>query len=480
MAGSPCNPCYDNFILTTDSYKNTHYLQYPPGTTTVYSYFESRGGKHPQTVFFGLQYILKRYFLGKVVTLEKIEQAKAIFDVHVGPNIFNYEGWKYILEKYDGHLPLRIKAVPEGTVMPTKNVLFTVENTDPKCYWLTNFVEAVLVQTWYPMTVCSSSRAQKEVLVKYLDETADNLDSLPFKLNDFGFRGSTSVESSSIGGVAHLVNFQGTDTLSALVMAREYYGCEMAGFSIPAAEHSTITSWTKDGEADAFRNMLAKFPKGIVSCVCDSYDLWNACEHIWGEELKELVELRGNSGAGIVVLRPDSGDPPTILLRVLEILGSKFGTVTNSKGYKLLPPYLRVIQADSVSYDSLITILEHLKKNMWSADNLIFGSGGGLIQRVDRDTQKCAYKCSYAVINGKGVNVYKSPITDLGKKSKRGSLTLEMENEQFLTKEEGKGSPDKDLLVTVYENGHLLKDYSLSEIRERAEIPLVREKNSKK
>jgi nicotinamide phosphoribosyltransferase len=265
---------HHNILLCTDSYKVSHHLQYPPNTSKVYSYFESRGGKFPETVFFGLQYLLKKHLVGQIITLEKIEEAREIYETHLGPGLFNYDGWKYILDKHGGKFPLRIKAVPEGSVVPTKNVLFTVENTDPNCYWLTNYVETLLVQVWYPMTVCTNSREQKKIIAKYLNETADNLDNLYFKLHDFGYRGSTSHESAGIGGAAHLVNFKGTDTIAGLTMARKFYGCKMAGFSIPAAEHSTITSWTKEKEVEAYRNMLTKFPNGLMACVSDSYDIW--------------------------------------------------------------------------------------------------------------------------------------------------------------------------------------------------------------
>lgn len=474
MACSAVGP--ENICLVTDSYKVTHHYQYPPHTTVVSSYFESRGGKFPTTVFFGLQYILKRFLVGPVVTKEKIQEAKELYKLHFGNDYFNEEGWNYILEKHKGYIPLRIKAVPEGTVVPYKNVLFTVENTDPKCFWLTNYFETLLVQVWYPMTVATNSRYQKEIIAKYLDETADNLNGLPFKLHDFGFRGSSSVESAGIGGCAHLVNFCGTDTIAGIVTARKFYGCEMAGYSIPAAEHSTITTWGRDGEYEAFKNMLTSFPTGLVACVSDSYDIWNACEKVWGEQLKDLIVKRGENGT--LVVRPDSGDPPEVVVKVLNILGEKFKTTTNSKGYKMLPPYIRVIQGDGISYESLGAILENMKKNHWSADNLAFGSGGALLQKLDRDTQKCAFKCSYAVINGKQVNVFKQPITDLGKKSKKGRLSLECENGEYKTIEEGKGDPKKDILITVFENGKLLRDYTFKEVRENAELPIVKQKTS--
>ncbi|CAH1785042.1 unnamed protein product [Owenia fusiformis] len=466
----------DNIILCTDSYKVTHHKQYPPNTTNVSSYFESRGGKFPEVCFFGLQYIIKRWLCGPVVTKEKIAEAKEVYNLHFGQDVFNEEGWNYILEKHGGYLPMRIKAVPEGSIVPVKNVLFTVENTDPKCFWLTNYFETLLVQVWYPMTVATNSRAQKEIIAKYLDETSDSMALLPYKLHDFGFRGTSSVESAGIGGAAHLVNFRGTDTIAGIMMARKYYNCKMAGESIPAAEHSTITTWGSTGEVEAFRNMIETFPNGPVACVSDSYNIWEACEKVWGGELKSLVMKRTK---GPLVVRPDSGDPPEVVVKVLAILGDKFGTTTNKKGYKLLSPCIRVIQGDGISYESLGKILENMKKNNWSTDNLTFGSGGALLQRLDRDTQKCAFKCSYAIVNGKGVDVFKEPITDLGKKSKKGKLTLELEDGKYTTVQQGKGVPKKDVLETVFENGKLLKDYSFEDIRKNAEIALVKnQKNS--
>eukprot|EP00731_Ephydatia_muelleri_P024094 Em0016g365a len=233
----------------------------------------------------------------------------------------------------------------------------------------------LLVQLWYPCTVATNSRAQKIVIAEYLIETTGSLNGLPSKLRDFGCRGSTSIESAALGGAAHLVNFNGTATIAGVVLARDYYGCEMAAFAIPAAEHSTITSWTKEREADAYKNMLTTFRDGTVACVSDSYDILHACESIWGSQLKEMVEDRGARGVGPLVIRPDSGDPATIVVQVLDILGSKFGYETNSKGFKVLPPYIRILQGDGVNYESLKDILSNAKNHGWSAENISFGSG---------------------------------------------------------------------------------------------------------
>lgn len=237
----------DNLLLFTDSYKLSHFRQYPPGSEVVYSYLESRGGAHPEVVFFGLQYILQRYLAGRVVTTEKINEAFEFAKLHFGrDDLFNLEGWQHILKDHAGHLPVSIRAVPEGSVVPTHNVLLTVENTCPRDFWLTNMLESLLVQVWYPCTVSTVSRSMKQLIGQMLVDTGDPT-GLPFKLHDFGFRGVSSVESAGIGGAAHLVNFQGTDTLAGIVLARDYYYEPMAGFSIPACFDSATEILTASG-----------------------------------------------------------------------------------------------------------------------------------------------------------------------------------------------------------------------------------------
>nr|XP_032819019.1 nicotinamide phosphoribosyltransferase-like isoform X1 [Petromyzon marinus]XP_032819020.1 nicotinamide phosphoribosyltransferase-like isoform X2 [Petromyzon marinus] len=469
-----------NIVLATDSYKVTHYKQYPPNTTTVYSYFECRGGKlngavdgevkFGEVVVFGLQYTLRKYFAGHVVSRKKIEDAKEFYLKHFGQPIFNEAGWMHILEKHDGKLPLRIKAVPEGTVVPVGNVLFTVENTDPACFWLTSWVETLLVQAWYPITVATNSRKQKEYLAVYLQETAGSLKGLEFKLHDFGYRGVSSHESAGIGGAAHLINFCGTDTMAANLFANEYYGSPMAGFSIPASEHSNITAWGKEKESDAFRYILEEFPELPVSIVSDSYDIINACEHIWGEELHDFVKSTRTAAAPLII-RPDSGDPVVMVLKVLNILGEKFGTTTNERGFKVLPPYLRVIQGDGIGTHTLVKVLRALHRERWSVENVAFGAGGAILQRVNRDILNCSFKCSYAEIAGQGINVYKNPVTDPGKASKRGRLSLHRTPDgSFHTVQEGRGDPNTDVLVTVFENGVLMSDYQFEDVRQRAAL----------
>ena len=324
----------DNILLMTDSYKVTHWKQYPPGTEAVYSYFESRGGRFGSVVFFGLQYYLRRYLEGLVVSQEKIDRAEAFCSRHFdNAELFNREGWEHILREHEGRLPVLIRAVPEGTPVPVLNVMMTIENTDPRCFWLPNYLETLLVQVWYGSTVATISRELKKLIAGFLEETGSP-ETIASKLHDFGYRGVSSVESAAMGGAAHLVNFEGTDTLAGCLLAQEYYGAEMPGSSIPASEHSTITAWGMPGEPDAFRNMLERYPRGVVACVSDSYDIFHACSEIWGRELREAVLARD----GTLVVRPDSGDPPSVVVKVLDLLGEAFGTERNAKGYRVLPP----------------------------------------------------------------------------------------------------------------------------------------------
>ena len=453
----------ENTILKTDSYKPSHYLQYPPGTTGVYSFLESRGGEFPSTTFFGLQYILKRHLVGSVVTHEDIREARELFGAHFGTAaFFNEAGWRRIVDVHGGRLPVRIRAVPEGTVVPTGNILLDMENTDSQLPWVTNYLETIVSQVWYPTTVATQSGAMRQVILRALEETGDP-SLIDFKLHCFGYRGSTSDESAGIGGAAHLVNSLGTDTLAALQVAREYYGEAMAGYSIPAAEHSTITSWGRQHEVDAYRHMLRTFPTGLVAVVSDSYDIYHACSELWGTVLKDEVLARD----GTLVIRPDSGDPHIVLPQVLEILGQKFGTTVNDKGYLVLNPKVRVIQGDGIDRRSLGSILTTLQLNGWSADNIAFGSGGGLLQKVDRDTSKFAIKCAARLENGVWQDVMKDPVTDSGKRSKAGRMKLIRQTSgEYATVRESE--PGIDLLVPVFENGELLQEYSLAEVRQRA------------
>jgi nicotinamide phosphoribosyltransferase len=418
---------------------------------------------------FGLQAFIKEYLL-EPITQSDIDIADEIITAHGEP--FNRAGWQYILDKHAGYLPVVIRSVAEGTVVPVSNVLATIENTDPECFWLTTWLETALLRAiWYPTTVATQSWKIKQVILDALEKTGDPA-LIDFKLHDFGARGVSSQESAGIGGASHLINFMGTDTITGVLFAREYYNAGVAGFSIPAAEHSTITSWGRDGEVDAYRNMLNQFakPGAIVAIVSDSYDIYNAVDKLWGEELRQQVI---DSGA-TVVIRPDSGDPDIVCRQLVQKLDAKFGSTVNSKGFKVLNN-VRLIQGDGVNEHTIRMILGSFQVYGYSADNIAFGMGGALLQQVDRDTQRFAMKCSSAEINGEWVDVQKDPITDSGKKSKAGRVTLWKGGDEWVsTVDQPKGwfdrgfGPFEEMLEEVYRDGKLVKEITFDEVRANA------------
>jgi len=397
-------------LLDVDSYKGSHFLQYAPKTEYISSYIEARGGKFDDHVFFGLQMYLKRY-LARPITAEEIDYAEQMWTAHGVP--FNRAGWEHILNEHDGYLPLKIQAVKEGTVLPVKNAIVQIINTDPAVPWLTSFMETALLRAvWYPTTVATLSWTVKQIIRRYLNKTCENPEAeLPFKLHDFGARGVSSAESAALGGIAHMVNFLGSDTVGALQHARTFYGEDMAAFSIPMG--------------------------------------------------------------GTLVVRPDSGDPTIVPIEIVELLGKAFGYNTNAKGYKILPSCVRVIQGDGVNPVSIETILERLEAKGWSAENIAFGMGGALLQRdVHRDTMKWAMKANATkrADDPLWYDVFKDPITDKGKISKKGIQALIRTKDGFVTlRRDNLPKGAKDLLETVWENGKLVRDQNLADIRALSE-----------
>lgn len=462
----------ENFALKSDSYKVTHWPQYPPKTEYIGSYMESRGGIFKEMVNFGLQVILIKHFVGIRVTDESIEQARIFWKAHFGKDLMNIKMWKHIVDKWGGKLPLKIRAVPEGTVVPVHNVIMDIVNTDKECYSLVNFAETLLMHLWYSCTIASNSREIKKVILKYLQETG-NPKLIHFMLHDFGYRGVTCDEQAGIGGASHLINFMGTDNAAGLILAMEYYDSGMVGFSIPASEHSTITSWGRDREKDAYENILLQFPTGLVACVSDSFNIYNACKKIWGEQLKPKILQRD----GKLIVRPDSGDPVEVNRKLLNILWEQFPGTVNDKGYKVLNEHIGIIQGDGIDLEMVEKILKMCKEEGFAANNFAFGSGGGLLQKFNRDSLKFAIKCSYAIIDGEEVDVQKDPVTAKDKKSKIGQLKLVKDsNGQYRTLSKLENPEEYDLyedeLKTVFLNGDLLIKYSFSEIRDRAELKI--------
>lgn len=460
------NPIFDNLILNTDSYKASHFVQYPPNSEIVSSYVEARGGQFKQALYFGLQAFIKSYLM-QPVTQAHIEEAAELFAAHGEP--FNREGWEVIVNEYAGLMPVEICALPEGSVVPTGTALVQIQNTDQRLYWLPSYLETMLLRAiWYPTTVATLSWHAKQVIREYLEATCDHpAEQLPFKLHDFGARGTSSQETAALGGMAHLVNFMGTDTVAALLAARRYYHAEMAAFSIPAAEHSTITSWGREHEVDAYANMLKHFaqPGKIFAVVSDSYDIYNAVTELWGKQLREQVI---NSGATLVV-RPDSGQPEIIVVEVLERLEQAFGSMVNQKGYRVLNNCVRVIQGDGVNLESIGVILERIKQHGFSTENVAFGMGAGLLQKVNRDTLSFAMKASAIRIAGEWTDVYKQPITDLGKTSKRGRLAVIKTEQGWQTIREDQLGTQQNQLQPIFRDGELLQDVNFAQVRSQAE-----------
>ena len=471
----------NNFILKTDSYKLTHHKQYPKGTTKIVSYLESRGGKYPKSLFFGLQYFLEQ-LEGQVVTAIDVEQADAFCKLHFGADYFNKSGWEYIVKRHGGVLPIKIKAIKEGTLVPTSNVLMTIENTDPNCFWLTNVLETMLMRIWHPITIATNGFYAKKIIAENLNATANNLDGIQFKLHDFAFRGVSSEDSAGIGGMAHLVNFMGTDNLASITFANKYYNdteeLKMFGYSVPASEHSVACTFGDKREEEYFLNMLDKFPTGIVSIVSDTYNVFNFVKNM-SKNHKEKILSRD----GTVVFRPDSGDPIEVNMKLIDILWSIFGGEYTENGYKLLNSHVRLIQGDGIVFDLEESTIEQIyaaaRARGYSADNWVFGSGGGLLQKFDRDTMKFAIKACYGEkelvgAHGKinvGFSISKDPVTSTGKRSKGGMLKLHPHAGSFTTISSDEETKEQfagyiDAMDLVFEDGVVKRYQSFEEIQD--------------
>ncbi|AMD17328.1 nicotinate phosphoribosyltransferase [Methanobrevibacter sp. YE315] len=460
----------NNICLLTDSYKVTHHYFYPKGTEKIYSYLESRvGAEFNKTIFYGLQYIIKKYLEGPVLSQEKIDEADELISAHIGEGIFNRKGWQYILDEHDGYLPIEIKAVAEGTPVGVGNVLMTVENTDKKSFWLVNYLESLLLQVWYPSTVATLSAEVRKLANFYLEVTGSAKDNLDFMLHDFGYRGATSTESSMLSGSAHLLSFSGTDTIPALTIPENYYNdSNLYGFSVQATEHSVMTSLGPEGEIDQILNVIDKAKNGILSMVIDSYNYRNFLTEAGSPDsrlnraINDFLAIEGNK----VVFRPDSGEPVSTTIDCLNILEKGFGSYLTDKGYKVFDSNIGLLWGDGLNYQKIRDILFAMKSNGWAAQNIIFGMGGGLHTAVNRDTQRNAFKCSAQLRDGEWFDIFKNPL-DSSKKSKTGRFKLVCENNSFRTVPID--SEGDDLLRTVFKNGELVVEDKFSDVKSRAQ-----------
>ena len=457
-----------SILFNSDSYKYSMHTQYPPNTEYVYSYVESRGGLYDHTVMFGLQAFIKEYLL-EPITQEDIDIADEILTAHGEP--FNREGWEYILNAWGGKLPVLIKAVEEGTVVPINNVLMTIENVGGvKTAWLTNFLETILSQVWYPVTVAALSREVKINLKEYFDLTSDG-GLLQFGLHDFGFRGASSWETAGIGGAAHLVNFLGTDTVVAMEVAMNYYNANLdnLAFSVAATEHSVMTALGRDGEATVIENLLNEYRTGILSVVADSYDIYNFVDNFVGNVFRTRILER----EGVFVVRPDSitpthQTPEEEMVWIMESLWKNIGGAVNSKGYKVINPKVRVLWGDGIDLEGIKKILYAVTKAGFATENIAcFGMGGGLLQKVNRDTQRCAFKSSAQYRNGQWFDIFKNP-KDASKASKKGKLKLTKVDGKFVTV--GENDPGEDYLKVVFTHGVIVKEVDFDTVRKNAAL----------
>jgi nicotinamide phosphoribosyltransferase len=469
----------NNVTIKCDSYKTTHHeFLEKLDVKYVHSYLEARSGKNEineinKIIFFGLKPILK-WFEEHPVTKEMIDSGEKFIDEHIGKGIYNRKGWEHILYKHDGKLPIVIKAILEGTEVPVSNVLLTVENTDPECAWVVGHIETFIMQVWYTCTVATISKQVKELCLKYLIETDDDYTKdtqitfdkfmhLNVMLNDFGERGVSSMESAGLGGMAHLTCFSGTDNIQGICYAKEIYGAKMPGVSVRATEHSIMTAKGESGEKDVIDTVIGK--DEFVSVVLDSYNIIKAVEY--------LVTKYDENRKTKIVIRPDSGNPITVIGKILEVLvecakKKHLNIQTNKKGYRKLPNNIGIIWGDGLDLVVIKEILDFLKSNNWSASNIVFGMGGGLLQKINRDTFSFAFKTSSNIIgnNGQWTDVYKNP-TDIngkptGKTSKKGRQMLNYcDNNEFKTvKYLNDESEKNNLLTTVFENGHYIPQVS--------------------
>lgn len=452
-------------LFDTDSYKVSMPKQYPTGTEIVSSYITSRGGEYTDVMLAGVEFVVKTLQSTKI-TREDVMLAKSFWEAHGEP--FYAEGWMKVVDEFDGIIPVTIRALDEGKVYPVQTPLMVIENA-PGFWWLTTWIETMALRAvWYMTTVATNSFEIKCMINKYLKQSGD-VSGLPFSCHDFGSRGVSSQETAMLGGLAHLFNFMGTDTAIALFAANKLFGAplDQTAFSIPAAEHSTITSWTRGNEALAYENMVKQFskPGSIYAVVSDSYDIYNAVDNIWGEELRDLVVSSG----GTLVIRPDSGDPVVVLPRLLQSLSKKFGYTINDKGYIVLNN-VRLIWGDGINYNSIKSIYRIVVDTMrFSADNLAFGMGGALLQIVNRDDQKFAMKASAARINGEWIDVYKDPITDSSKKSMKGRFSVVLREGKYVTIPYDESLWNEDLLKIRYNNGEVFDSPDFATIRARAQ-----------
>ncbi len=479
-----------NPLLYTDGYKVDHRRQYPDKTTLVYSNWtprKSRISDIDKIVFFGLQYFIKKYLL-EGFRKNFFEQPKEEISEQYLRRINNYlgensVGIEHIEALHDlGYIPMVIKALPEGVEVPIRVPMFTMYNTLPEFFWLTNYFETLISTTvWMPCNSATIAKQYRKILDVYAAETSSNTDFVDWQGHDFSMRGMAGLEAAMMSAAGHLLSFSGTDTIPAIDFLEKYYGAdsdsELVGGSVSATEHSVMCMGTTQGEEETFKRLITEvYPKGVVSIVSDTWDLWKVLSEYIPNLKKEILARDGK-----VVIRPDSGDPVDIICGnpaaqneneckgVIELLWDTFGGKVNNKGFKELDNHIGAIYGDSITLDRAKSICERLKIKGFASTNVVLGVGSFTYQYNTRDTFGFAMKATYGEVDGIGRQIFKDPITDDGtKKSAKGLLNIGLDNcDYYLTDQVSWEEEKKGELREVYRDGVLLIDEKLSDIRKR-------------
>ena len=561
--------------LACDGYKTSHRKQYSPHTEVVYSTWTPRKSRMEgvnKVVVFGIQYFIKDYLIDSFNETffnrpkdEVINEFKRIMRNYTGDDDASH--WEALHDL--GYLPLRIDALPEGTLCPIRVPMFTIQNTKSEFYWLTNFIETIMsTEVWKPMTSATIALEYRKILDKWAEKTCDDNLHVDFQGHDFSMRGMAGLDAACSSGAGHLLSFKGTDTIPAILWLEKYYNanCEtdIVGTSIPATEHSVaetniielqdilekdkpnlseiislgdfpildeewmMSNTRKSAELLYLNRLIDVYPSGTFSYVADTYNLWEVLT-----DILPLLKDKIMSRDGKVVIRPDSGDPCDILCGlntkgyywsngtegelcicenddnlgkclvtvedqeyaqqrykgVIELLWDIFGGTINSKGYKVLDPHIGCIYGDAITLERADEICRRLESKGFASSNIVFGIGSYTYNMNTRDTFGFALKTTYGVVNGKELMLYKDPITDSGEKKSQKGMVSAFRDEKFdeimyrdeldardkqhsldmanRFKDQHRNSEWYEMLQPVYEDGKLLRETSLNEIRER-------------
>ena len=480
--------------LLCDFYKISHRQMYPQGTETIYSTWTPRTSRMQgvdSVVAFGFQAFLKKlnnifednfFSRPKVDVVQEYERVIKFTLGVQNPDTSHIEALHDL-----GYLPLEVKAVEEGTIIPLKVPMLTIQNTNPKFFWLTNYIETLAsCELWQPTTSATIANEYRKLLESYAMETVGETGFVPFQGHDFSMRGLSSLESAISSGMGHLLSFVGTDTIPAINAAEILYGAnvekELIGTSIPATEHSIQCTYADDMKY--FEEIITKiYPNGLVSIVSDGYDYWDVIESVLPALKDKIMARKGGPVGDKVVIRPDSGDPVLIICGnpngktelerkgSIEALWDLFGGTVSQQGYKVLDSHIGLIYGDAITLSRCKEICEKLKQKGFASTNVVFGIGSYTYQYNTRDTFGFALKSTLAVINGDEKMIFKDPKTDDGtKKSQKGRVVVYkkvdntigfidnlMLNQDFTS---------TDLLKTIYKDGKIVKEITFSQIRE--------------